>query len=142
MRIEKFKARDLEWLMEQPRHEHLKKHVRLESLPVLEKAPHAYTVFSDDGKVMACGGLADYWENRAEVWAVLNENVRPHFVALHGFAKRLLEYAPFRRIEAAVEKECQFGHRWVKALGFELEAPLLKRYLPNGNDCSLYARVY
>lgn len=106
----------------------------------LEKHPHTYSVFVD-GELLMCGGATEYWKDRAEAWAVLDPKCRRHFMELHIAAKQFLKECPIRRIEAAVEVDFESGHRWVRALGFSLEAKHLRSFFPNGGDASLYSLV-
>ena len=106
----------------------------------LETAPHIYSVLSDDVPFL-CGGVVEYWPGRGEAWAVFDPQCRNVFLSLHHIAKRFIEACPVRRIEAAVELDFQQGHRWVLALGFTLETPKARAFLPNAKDCSIYARV-
>lgn len=142
MKMEKLKVADIEWLKLQPGHSHIAEKVSLEQAHALEKAAHSYTIRTDSGEIALVGGLAEYWPGRSEAWVLFNRNCRAHIVGIHRIVKRFLDIVPVRRIEAAVNPvaDC-FGQRWVQKLGFELEAPLLRGYLPGGNDCALYARV-
>lgn len=100
------------------------------------------TTLMDDGVPLVCAGAAEYWEGRAHVWAVVSDRVNVgNFRGVHAQAKAFLDGLPFRRLEAAVECDFDAGHRWVKALGFTLEALRLRKYQVNGDDCALYARV-
>jgi hypothetical protein len=100
----------------------------------------AYTALVD-GKPVACAGLEWYWEGRAEAWAWISGDVTPGiFVRLNRAVQRFLAAVGPGRIEAHVDCEFGNGHRWVRALGFELEAPRKKRYFPNGRDAALYVR--
>jgi len=96
----------------------------------------------DGDEVLCCAGIVEQWQNRGMVWAYIANGIGPgRFTVLHQHAKRLLDIAPFDRIEAAVDDGFEEGHRWVRALGFTLEAPLMRRYRPDGGDSALYARV-
>ena len=100
------------------------------------------TTVMEDGRPIACGGVLPIWENRGYLWSVISDTVDARsFRAVHAITKRALDGMPFRRLEAAVEVDFEPGHRWVRALGFELEAPLAKAFQVNGADCALYARV-
>lgn len=94
-----------------------------------------------NGDVAFVGGVVQYWENRAEAWAIFRPGLREHFIALHKEVKSYFRSCPFLRIEATVECEFENGHRWIRALGFTLEAPRLKSYFPDGKDASLYALI-
>lgn len=101
---------------------------------------HAFAV-EIQGETVAAGGLLEYWEHRAEAWAFFDPNCKEHFLKIHNAAKRFLKIVPMRRIEAVVDFDFAAGHRWVKLLGFELEAPRLRSYNINGRDASLYAKI-
>lgn len=101
---------------------------------------HAFTAMVDS-KPICVGGVAEMWDNRALLWSFVDRRAGPHFVALHRATLRFLESLPYRRIEA--ECDCEFlpGHRWLKKLGFVLEAPRMRAFRVDGGDSALYARV-
>lgn len=105
----------------------------------LEQA-NSFSVFRGE-EVLLCGGVFDYWPGRAEVWSFLSVDAGKHFVALTRVVRRFLNMCTQRRIEAVVDCNFEQGHRWVRMLGFKLEAPRMKAYHPQGEDCALYARV-
>ncbi len=140
--VVKFEADHLMKLLEQETTEYIKPHVTRANAEKLALETYALTCISqEDGRVLLCGGVAEYWPGRGEAWAIVAKHCKKEFVALHNATRRLFEVCPIRRIEAAVDVKLEQGHRWVKLLGFKLEAPLLKAYDINGNDVSLYARV-
>lgn len=94
-----------------------------------------------DGKPVICGGAIDVWPGRKIVWALLDSECGKYFVEVHRAVKRFFDTLDYSRIEAVVDREFLPGHRWVRSLGFDLEAPRMVAYLPNGRDASLYARV-
>lgn len=110
---------------------------QVESLAV---SAHSHAVFVND-RLMMCAGVQEYWRNRGEAWAVLDPLCRRDFLAIHNVVKRFFDICPITRIEAAVDVDFKPGHRWVKLLGFDLDAKVLKNYLPDGKDVSLYSRV-
>lgn len=127
-------------LLNQPEYRGVKSYSREESMERTAALPHSYSVLHE-GVVLLTGGVMPYWDNRGEAWAVFNQDCKKHFLTLHNIAKRFFEICPIKRIEAAVEIDFEPGHRWVKALGFQKEADILRSYTPDGKDCSLYARV-
>lgn len=142
MRTRKLQGDDLRWLRDQPGQEELGLVLDDLTIQAVVNSPRSYTVEREDGVVMLCGGLLEYWNGRAETWASFNKReVRKDFLAVHHQVEKFLDESGFRRIEAAVVLGFENGHRWVKALGFRLEAPVVRKYLPNGKDCSLYARI-
>ena len=140
MEVVKCTLDHLKFLVDQDTKMGLKLYARNESMEYAAKSPHSYTAIHE-GIVMLSAGVHEYWEGRGEAWAMFNEHCKPHFVTLHSIIKRYFHITPIRRIEAAVELDFEPGHRWVKALGFQKEADILKSYTPMGKDCSLYARV-
>jgi hypothetical protein len=138
----KFKAEHMAYMKEQQATAYLKTYTTPEQDKLLENTL-AHTIVSRETKrVLMCAGVVEYWPGRGEAWAIFDEKCKSEFIYIHGAVKKFLEICPVKRIEAAVDIGFEAGHRWVKALGFELEAPLLKSYRPvNGGDVSLYARV-
>jgi hypothetical protein len=110
----------------------------------LTKCEYQYTIVARDTKeILFCGGIAMYWPGRGEVWGKFNRS-RPlgrYLLPLHRTIRQFLDAVPVRRIESSVLVGFTAGHKWTQALGFQLEAPCLRSYSPNGSDCSLYARV-
>lgn len=93
-----------------------------------------------DGQVVMCGGLLPQWENRALAWALVGENAGPHFALIHRHVKQFLARSPYRRIEAHVDVGFAPGARWMKMLGFELEA-YKKAFRPDGADMLEFVRI-
>jgi hypothetical protein len=100
---------------------------------------NAFTALSE-GVPVACGGLYEIWPNRALAWTYLGADCGREFMALHRVVRRHLDFAPWRRVEAYVEAGYTNGHRWVRALGFQLEG-VLRGFMADGRDMALYARV-
>lgn len=139
--VVKFKAEHLFRLKEAGAVDYLDEYVNPESCKALENAAYSYTALSETGEVLGAYGLNHLWKDRAEAWAFFNLNCKKNFLGIHNAVSRFLEVCPYRRVEAIVDYNFKAGHRWVKTLGFELEAPLMKNYLMDGRDASLYARV-
>lgn len=102
--------------------------------------PYSYT-FLRDGKPVAVMGLLELWKNRALAWSFVGKDAGPCFPLMTKIGLKALEMAPFRRIEADTPCEFEEGHRWLKLLGFKLEAECMEAYLPHGGNSSLYAKV-
>ena len=105
-----------------------------------EKLNHAYTIVVN-GVICACVGLVEYWENRAEVWTIIDKNSGKYFYQIVKAMKKLISNLDTIRIEATVVKDFKQGHRLVKLFGFELECECMRKYGVTGLDYSLYARV-
>ena len=93
-----------------------------------------------DGQVILVAGLLPQWENRALAWALVADSAGPHFAAIHKAVKRFLVKAPYRRIEAHVDVGFEPGVRWMRLLGFELEA-YKKAFRPDGADMLEFVRI-
>lgn len=140
MNVIPFRAEHLDLLDLQEGQKYLREFLPLALRKALE-GEHSYTAFAN-GQVVACAGLAPQWENRAIAWAYLADGLgAPLMLQLHRAVQRFLEVAPFDRIEATADVEFEQGHRWLRMLGFKLEAPCMPKYRPDGGDSSLYARV-
>jgi hypothetical protein len=140
MQVVKCELWHLKKLMEQENFNAMKLYAKEESLVQAASSPDSYTAMLGD-EVMLSAGVHQYWDGRGEAWAMFNNNCKKHFLTLHNIIKRYFDLTSYRRIEAAVEVDFEPGHRWVKALGFQLEANVLKSYTPDGKDCSLYAKI-
>ncbi|TXG77626.1 hypothetical protein E6Q11_02535 [Candidatus Dojkabacteria bacterium] len=137
--VVKYESKHMDMLIEQEATAYLRPYMTKKHADALENTM-AYTgIYS--GKVIVCAGVVEYWANRGEAWALLDAQCRKEFIFIHNVIRRFLNICPLRRVEAAVDLNFEAGHRWVKALGFKLEAPLLRAYRQDGGDCSLYARV-
>lgn len=105
------------------------------------EGPHAFTALNELGDPVACGGALTYWKGRGLLWAYLAVDARPHMTSITRGVRRLIEELPHTRLEAAVECDFAAGHRWARLLGLELETERARKYLENGADCSIYARI-
>ncbi len=137
--LEDFQAAHWDEMLEQQAMAWTRKFITPEQLQELERH-YAYT-FRNDGKIIMCGGFIKYWEGRGEAWAHVAQDAGRHFITLTKMVRRLMQVIPLRRIESLIDVKFPQAHRWMLALGFEMEAPLLKSYFPDGRDAALYARV-
>ncbi len=101
---------------------------------------YAFTALVD-GHPIAVGGVKELFPGRALCWAFIGKDSGPHFPALHKAVKTVLDFVPYRRLEADVACEFEQGHRWAKMLGFTMEAERMVAHRIDGGDNSLYARV-
>lgn len=113
-----------------------------QELPATEwsSAGPAYTAL-DQGKPFAAAGLIMVHGYRAIAWAWIGRCGPALFQRVHREAMRGLIARPIKRIEATVRADHERGHRWCRLLGFELEHPELRGYLPDGSTAALYARI-
>lgn len=132
----------MEELLKEPQNKHLIGYLRYENLVQMEKDGLNYAILcGETGQVLFCGGVTEYWKGRGECWAVFHHSVKKKFLEIHRCVVRYFEMVDVKRIEATVKLDFDEGHRWIKALGFTLEAPRLKCYYPTGDDVALYSRV-
>lgn len=137
-----FRKEFMQALMNEPHNVYLKPLIGEPQLKALEHAKLSYAILDADTKqVLFCGGVSEYWKGRGECWAVFHAAVKKDFVLIHRAVKRYFDMVQVKRIEAAVKTDFIEGHRWIKSLGFSLEAACLKSYLPDGSDVALYSRV-
>lgn len=105
------------------------------------EGPHAGTLMVD-GVPLACAGALLYWPDRALVWSFLSSRVdRTNIMTVHAEAQRFIDGLPYRRLEASVVVGFEQGHRWMRLLGFEVEAPLQRAFNVDGSDCVGYVRI-
>lgn len=142
MKVVEFETEHLRELFLQEGNQALAMHVTEAHLADLKKkSPYAKSIISDTGRVLLCGGVVMYWENRGEAWAVIDQFSRRDFVGVFNRARKFLDECPVRRIEANIDVDFEAGHRWIKLLGFKLEASRLEKYRIDGGDSSLYVRI-
>lgn len=139
MNILPYKAEHMEALRMQRGQMYCLPYVTPEYAKALEST-YAFTAMEGD-QVVAIGGITELWENRGLAWTFIDRRAGKHFVALHKAVSKFLEDCPLRRIEAETPCEFEQGHRWLKMLGFKLEAPRMEAFRVDGGDAALYARV-
>lgn len=138
--LKKFRARDLQQMTEQESMSYLTKFITPEHMAELEMSDWSYTG-RVNGRVVVCTGVAEYAPHRGEGWAILDRDCKKEFLTIHRVVRRFLMACPLKRIEATIDLDFPQGHRWVRMLGFKLEAERMKGYRPNGDDAALYALV-
>lgn len=101
-----------------------------------------YSIINTNGVILAVGGAIKYWANRIEVFAIFHPLAcKVYFLQIFKLIKKFILELNSNRIEAVVESNFKNGNRLVKILGFEVEAPLMKKYGLSGEDYTLYARI-
>lgn len=107
-----------------------------------EMAGYGYAKSAVDGdKVIACMAIAELAQHRAIVFALLSADAGRYMLDFTRFALREFATLPYARLESLVACDFAAGHRWMKMLGFEIEAPRMKKFSTRLQDYSLYARV-
>lgn len=100
----------------------------------------AFTVMAN-GRIMACGGVIQLWDQRGMAWALISKGQPSEFIAVHRAAKLLIAECGLARVEAYVDDGFEQGLRWMDALGFEQETPFPMRRFAGDRDCYLFAKV-
>lgn len=142
-KIVPFKMDHLKGLLSQPMNKHQENLFPDEFLQAMEHRGLYITITNQD-KVMACGGISPYWSGRGEVWCVFSEESKERFVGTFRLIKSWLEEqlkVNYRRIEVSICPELDVARRRAEMLGFKLETERARKYLPNGEDCSIYSMV-
>lgn len=94
----------------------------------------------DGEKVLGCAGVLEYWEGRAAAWAFLSGDCGRHFVGIHRAVLSFLDLNKYRRLEATADVGFNAANKWLQMLGFTLETPEMKNYMPNGAAAAMYVR--
>lgn len=101
---------------------------------------HSYRIVADQGKIVACAGIHEFWPGYGLSWAFVSDTVKPYMTSLVLLVRRFLQISPFHRIEAAVDVNFKDGHRFIRALGFEKEC-VMRKYSSDKRDHVLYSIV-
>lgn len=133
-----FKKEHYKQIIDNSDQSYLSAHVTDADLDEVERNPFSVSCFHGE-TLLGVGGVILSHASRGEAWGIVAPNIRRHFLGLHHAVKGYLQNVKVNRIEAVVHTDYEPGHRWVKALGFELEAPLMKAYALDGKDAALYA---
>jgi len=101
----------------------------------------SFTAMICNTPMMCCGVHGDGM-GRGVLWALVSQDIGRHMVQITKLCRRFFDNSGYRRLETVVDYDFIAGHRWVRLMGFELEAKRMRSYYPNGRDCSLYAKIY
>lgn len=141
MKIVPFRASHLQAIKLQPAQGHFIGALMDADYGLMLEGTTAFTALDDEGRVIACCGCEERWENCATAWALLSSDAGKHMVwlvrAVRGF---IWHAAPWRRVEAAVDVGFDAGNRLVQMLGFQQEG-VARAYRPDGGDCTIWARI-
>jgi hypothetical protein len=139
MDIIPFEAEHLEQIVLQDAQAYLSGWVSETQGLALERTPSFTGVVN--GIPVGAAGIIPQWKGRAIAWAFISEMGPTKFLAIHRGTQRFLDQCYIQRIEMTVDADWPAAHRWANLLGFKMEAERMSAYSPDGNDCSLYARV-
>lgn len=111
----------------------------------LEEMGLAYTGICEEG-IVGISGIIVLNETTAEAWALMSQLFkRPRYSyfatkAIRQFCEDQFKNTSIQRIQMNVQLDFEPGHRWARALGFQVEG-IMRKYGLNGKDHVLYARV-
>lgn len=107
------------------------------------EGPHAMTAFDDEALVpVGAAGTFRIWEGRYSAWVIIGARLRGRgFRAVRLIRGYLDNQHPSGRVEAAVEHGWADAHRLVLALGFALETPAMRSFLPGERSAAMYVKV-
>jgi hypothetical protein len=95
----------------------------------------------DDGVILACFGCVVPWRHLGNTWAIITPRGHQHPVTVHRTIKRTMlavaRALDLRRLESEIREDFDFGHRWVRVLGFQRESRL-PVYGPDGETFYKY----
>ena len=127
-------------MIEQPLNSQLRNWISSGYAQELKANTEAFTGLVS-GEVMVCGGIAKMWPGRGYLWSVLSENIRVHSISVYRGIRRWLNTRDYRRIEMDVPCHMEIAHRRAVWMGFEIEIQRARKYMPNGDDASIYVRI-
>lgn len=107
---------------------------------ILARCVHSWSVLRGT-EVLVCAAIVECAPHRAKVWSVVSEAAGPHLYQISRIALQEMKKLPYTRLEATVDCEFEAGHRWMKVLGFELEAERMRLFSDDKRDHALYARI-
>lgn len=114
----------------------------LDALPVYTMPGRGHAIM-DNGEIYAAWGLAPVWDGVAEGWMVPSKLIDSRKISVARAIRRQLERdivrLKLRRVQAAVRKDFNEAHQFIKFLGFESEG-IMHRFGPDGADYERYAR--
>lgn len=131
-------------LVKEPLNQYLEEWFTSGKVEDLEKGESFTFIYKD--QIMLCGGITPYWTGRGQLWCVFSGKAHDRFVPCYRAIKKWIDdqlRRNFVRIEVSIDHGESFdlASRRAELLGFYIECPLARKYLPNGGDVALYAMV-
>lgn len=106
----------------------------------VQQAGDCFTAFAGP-TVIACAGIVNCWQGRAQVWSLMSEHLPQYKKTIHKSVKQFLDSLTIRRLELTLDPEFPRAVEWAKRLGFAYESTM-PQYGPNGELQDLYVRFY
>ncbi|MES2348490.1 MAG: hypothetical protein V4641_13085 [Pseudomonadota bacterium] len=91
--------------------------------------------------VLVCAGVLEMWPGRYVAWAYVAPQAKRYWKSVHKAVKKFLVDLNARRVEMHVDCDFKAAHDWALRLGFKMECERMEKFLPDGRDAALYARV-
>lgn len=95
-----------------------------------------------DNRCMGAAGVVEVDSRTAYAWSLLSADSGPYMLAITRKTIQVLDGFRHLRVEMRVNNGFTEAHKWAKMLGFQCEAPLMRKSGFFGEDQSLYARVF
>ena len=134
-----FQAWHLDWLNLQASQRMLSPLLTAQYGRALERAGPCYSAFAGS-RVLACAGVVEFWEGRAQVWSLLSEDMPLYRKSIHRAVTTFLLSYRTRRLECVVDPRSTASIRWAEHLGFEFEGTMPK-YNPDGSNQLMFVRL-
>lgn len=135
----------LEDLTLQDGQQEMAEYLDIEGYPeMLEGMSDSYSLMSDDGVLLACGGVADQGNGRGLVWSLISQRVEGGVMMreIVRIVNVRLDNATQRRLEAIVKDGFQPAHKLMRLLGFKCETENgMVNWFKDGTKAYLYART-
>lgn len=104
----------------------------------LAGAGPAYTAFAGV-TVIACAGVVEFWSGRAQVWALLSDQLPRYKKTVHKEVTKFLARYRTARLECVVDQGNPVALAWAKRLGFSYESTMYS-YTPDGRNHYMLTR--
>lgn len=90
-------------------------------------------------EVIAVAGVVSFWPGRAQVWALMSDQINAYGWVIHRHVVRYLSGCFVRRLECVIDPRFQESAAWAIRLGFKKECTM-PRYGVHGQDMDMYVR--
>ena len=142
-----FHAEDMLWMLQSGIKEFGLKCVPSEQMVELAQAREdngqCVTGWVDD-KIVACGGIDLMWPGVGEVWLFVSYEMDKvpmrAFRTIRNGLQKLIDDNDLKRCQAWCRKDFVGGHTLFRHLKFKPEG-IAQKYMPDGTDAILYAKV-
>jgi hypothetical protein len=92
-------------------------------------------------RCIAAFGLIEMCPGRYTAWAYVSRDASKHMLQLVKKLRNLLNVYNYHRVEMCVDVNFKAGHKLAQLLGFECEAPVMRKSSFYATDETLYARI-